>query len=198
MREAGFLTVEAGRDKCSESFLFLVHTVAVMDAFECIATKLDLSEYSQKEVPPDVKNKVLEAARLTGSGINSQHWRFVLVQERQNLKKLATDSTTGKWVGSANFAVLVLTDPKYNFHLLDAGRVLQDMQLAAWNYGVASRLYTGFDREAMARDFGLPSGKNLAVVVGFGFPAKKVIGKKNRLPLSELAYSEQYDRPLSL
>jgi nitroreductase len=169
-----------------------------MDAFDCIATKLDLSEYSQREVPHDVKKKILEAARLTGSGINSQHWRFVLVQESQNLKRLATDSTSGKWVGSANFAVLVLTDPKYNFHLLDAGRVLQDMQLAAWNYGVASRIYTGFDREAMAKDFGLPGGKHLAVVVGFGYPIRKVIGKKNRLPLSQLAFSERYDRPLSL
>jgi nitroreductase len=169
-----------------------------MDAFECIAKKLELSEYSEKEVPRDVKKKVLEAARLTASGINSQHWRFVFVQEKQNLKKLAADSTTGKWVGSADFAIIVLTDPKYNFHLLDAGRVLQDMQLAAWNYGVASRPYTGFDRDAMARDFALPSGKNLAVVVGFGFPTKKVVGKKNRKPLSELAYSEQYGRALSL
>jgi len=169
-----------------------------MDAFECIATKLDVREFSQKPVPSDVKRKILEAARFTGSGNNLQHWRFVLVQEAENLKKLTEASISGKWVGSANFAVLILTDPQYNFHLLDAGRALQDMELAAWNYGVASRLYTRSDKEAMGSYFNLPKEMNLAAVLGFGYPAKRVIGRKNRKPLSELVHSERYGQPLVL
>jgi nitroreductase len=169
-----------------------------MDAFECIATKLDVREFSRKPVPSDVKKKVLEAARLTGSGNNLQHWRFVLIQDAENLKKLAEASISGKWVESANFAVLILTDPQYNFHLIDAGRVLQDMELAAWNYGVASRVYTRSDKDAMARHFNLPKEMNLTAVLGFGYPAKRIIGRKNRKPLSELAHSERYGQPLTL
>lgn len=169
-----------------------------MDTFESIATKLEVKEYSRKAVPGDIKEKVLEAARLSPSGMNAQHWRFILMEDPRSLKKLANDSTTGKWVEGTNFAVVVLTDPKYNFHQLDAGRVVQDMQLAAWNYGVASRIYTGFDNIAMTKDFGLPSNLHLAVVVGFGYPAKKIIGRKNRKPLEELAFSERYGQPLRL
>ena len=44
-----------------------------MDAFECLATKLDIRGYSPKEVPHEIKLKVLEAARLTGTGLNTQH-----------------------------------------------------------------------------------------------------------------------------
>lgn len=167
-----------------------------MDAYECIATKLEVKEYSDRPVPRDLKMKILEAARLTASGINAQHWRFILVESPAGTKKLADDSTTGKWVAGTNFAIIVLTDPKYNFHSLDAGRAIQDMQLAAWNWGVASRIYTGFDRGAMARDFSLPPGLNLTVVVGFGYPARKVIGRKNRLPLSELAFQDRYGQKL--
>ena len=36
-----------------------------MDAFECIATKLDIREFSPNEVPREIKINVLEAARLT-------------------------------------------------------------------------------------------------------------------------------------
>ena len=43
-----------------------------MDAFECVATKLDIREFSSKEVPREIKLKVLEAARLTGTGLNTQ------------------------------------------------------------------------------------------------------------------------------
>ena len=99
-----------------------------MDAFECIATKLDVREFSMRDVALEIRSKILEAARLTGTGMNTQHWRFILVERKDNLKKLAEDSTSGSWVASANFAIIVLTNPKYGFHLIDAGRVLQNMQ----------------------------------------------------------------------
>ncbi|MDV3277914.1 MAG: nitroreductase family protein [Nitrososphaerales archaeon] len=169
-----------------------------MDTFDCIATKLEPTEYAEKRVPTDVKKKVLEAARLTASGVNYQHWRFVLIQDPARVKKLADDSTTGHWVGGADFAVLVLTNPKYNFHAFDAGRVVQDMELAAWNYGVASRVFTGFDKEKVARDFALPSDLSLTVAVGFGYPAKKLLGRKNRRPLGEIAFLDRYGQKLQL
>jgi hypothetical protein len=42
------------------------------------------------------------------------------VDTRANLKKLAEDSTSGSWIRGANFAVIILTNPRYNFHLIDA------------------------------------------------------------------------------
>src|SRR5580658_922019 len=102
-----------------------------MDAYDAIITKLDVREFASKHVPGEIKKKILEAARLTGSSMNSQHWRFVLIQERPSLKKLAGDSSSGAWVENADFAILILTNPKQSGYLIDAGRVLQDMELAA-------------------------------------------------------------------
>ena len=168
-----------------------------MDAYECVATKLDVREFDSRDVPADVKLKVLEAARLTGSGINNQHWRFILVQGRDHLKRLAEDSTTGSWVAQANFAVIVLTNPKFGFHMLDAGRAAQDMQIAAWNFGVISCLFTGLNLETLQRDFGIPNNLNPSVVVGFGYPGRKVTGKrKNRKPLSDLTFLNSYGNRL--
>ena len=59
--------------------------MANMDAFECIATKLDVREFSSQNVPEEIKSKILEAARLTGSGLNTQHWRFIVVEEKNLL-----------------------------------------------------------------------------------------------------------------
>jgi nitroreductase len=83
--------------------------VDFVDAYTCISTKLDIREFHSKDVPADVKLKILEAARLTASGINVQHWRFILVQGLDQLKRLAGDSTTGAWIEHANFAVVVLS-----------------------------------------------------------------------------------------
>ena len=166
-----------------------------MDTFECLTTKLEIREFSAQLVQSEVRLEVLEAARLTGTGLNTQHWRFILVENKDNLKKLAHDSTSGSWVAGANFAIIVLTNPKYNFHLIDAGRVIQNMQLAAWNHGVGSGLFTGIKEAELRNDFGIPQDLSPTVVVGFGYPARKLGGKrKNRLPLNELIYYEKYGK----
>lgn len=163
-----------------------------MDTQKTIMSKLDIRQFEAKKVPADVKLKVLEAARASGTGLNKQEWRFILVQEREAIKRLAEDSTSGGWVAGANFAVIVLADPKLGFHLIDSGRAIQNIQLAAWDQGVISGLYTGFKEERMRKDFAIPDELKPTVVVGFGYPVKKILGKKNRKPLSELAFVDKY------
>ncbi len=164
-----------------------------MDTFDCIRTKLDIREFSSDDVPQEIKSKVLEAARMTGTGLNTQHWRFILVESNDNIKKLAEDSTSGGWVANCNFAIIILTNPKYSFHLIDAGRVLQNMQLAAWNYGVGSGIFTGIELDKLRKDFGIPQQLNVSAIIGFGYPQKKLMGnRKERLPIHELAYYEKY------
>ena len=166
-----------------------------METYEAIKTKLEVREFSSQIVPVDVKLKILEAARLTASGMNSQHWRFILVQEHEDLKKLAADSTTGPWIVAANFAVIVLTAQKYPFHLIDAGRVVQDMELATWNFGVATGVFTGVKEQELRKDFEIPKELSPSMIVGFGYPAKKISGKrKNRKPLTEIVFLEKYGK----
>ena len=153
--------------------------------------------FSSKHVSAEIKEKILDAARVTGSGMNVQHWRFVLVQDKGSLEQLAEDSKTGKWVTNANFAVVVLTDPQYYFHMIDAGRAIQSMMLAAWSFGVASGIYAGVKADEMKRDFNLPSNLNIIAVVAFGYPAKKILGKKDRKPLDEVAFLEKYGQKLN-
>lgn len=163
-----------------------------MDTYKAILSKLDFRQFDSKKVPSDMKLRVLEAARASGTGRNMQEWRFILVQEKETLKKLAEDSTSGGWVAGANFAVIVLSDPTLGFHGIDAGRAVQNMELAAWEQGVISGIYTGMKDEKMRRDFAIPNTLKAVVVVGFGYPGKRIVGKKNRMPLPELAFIDKY------
>jgi nitroreductase len=167
-----------------------------METYKMILTKLDVRQFDSKRVPAEVKLKVLEAARASGTGNNRQEWRFILVQEKETLKKLAEDSTSGGWVAGADFAVIVLSDPTLGFHLIDAGRAVQSMELAAWDQGVISGIYTGIKDEKMRKDFAIPSSLKPVVVVGFGYPVKKIVGKKKRRPLVELAFIDKFGNKL--
>jgi nitroreductase len=71
--------------------------------------------------------------------------------------------------------------------------VLQNMQLTAWNQGVGSGLFTGIREDKLRGDFAIPKELSPSVTIGFGYPARKVTGKrKNRLPIRELVYYEKY------
>lgn len=167
-----------------------------LDTYQTIATKLDVRDFARRPVEKRVKAKILEAARLTASSMNSQHWRFVVVEDPANLETLAWDSTSGPWVRRSSFAIIVSIDPNVPASTIDAGRVVQDMQLAAWEDGVASGVFTGIKVGEFRKHFAIPDSLDPVVVVGFGYPTKKLFGKKNRKPLSELVFLEKFGMPI--
>jgi len=59
-----------------------------MDVFEAIRTMQAVRDYQDRPVPEDVLRRVLEAGRLTASGMNAQPWHFILVQDAEMLRQL--------------------------------------------------------------------------------------------------------------
>jgi nitroreductase len=164
-----------------------------MDAFEAIKTKLEVRQYEDRAVPADIRKKILESARLTGSSGNTQHWRFILLQEKSSLSRLAGDSMTGKWISGADFAVVIFTNPKVPGHLIDAGRALQDMELTAWDNGIGSGIFTGINGDQLRKNLGVPDDLQFAAALGFGYPKTKISGKKKkRKSLAEIFFVEKF------
>jgi len=166
-----------------------------METYKTILTKLDIRRFSSKKIPGELILKILEAARSTGTAFNAQNSRFILVQETRRLMQLAKDSTRGQWVEDAAMAVVVFTDPGEPNNGLDGGRAVQNMQLAAWSFGIGSGLFTILDEDATRRDFKIPKKMHIAAVVVFGYPERKISGeRKNRKPLSEIVHLDEYGR----
>jgi nitroreductase len=166
-----------------------------MDVFDAVRTRLEIREYTDEPVPEADKRAILDAARLSPSGRNLQHWRFILVTDPEALSTMAEVSTTGQWIDGAAFAVIVLTDPSYEFDELDAGRAITHMQLVAWERDVGSCIYTGFNADAMHAFFDIPTNYAVTAVVGFGYPDREVRGRKRRRPLEEIAFDGRFDQP---
>ena len=48
----------------------------------------------------------------------------------------------------------------------------------------------------MRKAFKIPGDLAITAVIGFGYPRKKVVGRKDRLPLEQVAFSELYGNKL--
>lgn len=166
-----------------------------MDVFEAVETRIEIKEFADRRVEEDVKRDVLDAGRLAPSGRNLQHWKFVLVDDPADVDRLGSLSPSGGWVADADFAVAICTDPQYDFNAIDAGRAVTHMQLAAWEDGVGSRIFT-VDRPDVNAFLEIPDGVDLTLVAGFGYPENEIKGVKDREPLEEVASRGRYGRPL--
>lgn len=170
-----------------------------MDVTEAIRTRLEVREYASEQVDDETRHTILEAGRLAPSGRNLQHWRFLLVDDQGDLDQLAERSSTGGWVADADFAVVILTDPSYEYHEIDAARAADFMQFAAWEAGVGSCVFTGYDEAAMGDYLAVPDDYATPLVLGFGYPTfdvETVQGKKDRKPLTEIAFADRFDEPV--
>ena len=168
-----------------------------MEITEAVQTRIDVREYSDKQIEGEIKREILNAARVASSGRNTQHWRFLLLEEKNHLTELAERSSSGNWIGDAIFAVAVLTKPKFDFHKIDAGKAVTNMQLVAWENGIGSCMFTT-DDQPVYELLDIPEELDLTATVGFGYPPREIKGIKDRHPLDEIAYSETFGTKLDI
>ncbi len=167
-----------------------------MNVFEAIRTLLAVRSYRNTPVPDDVTRRIVEAGRLTGSGMNGQPWHFIVVRDRETLRTLGGLASSGRYVAEAPLAVVVATS-KSRFAVSDASRAIQSMLLAAWADGVGSN-WVGFGGlDGVKGVLGIPADLEVLAILPFGYPARPVgRGKKRRKSLREVAHLERFGRPL--
>jgi nitroreductase len=164
-----------------------------VDTYLAVASKRDWRSYADRPVPDDVQRRVLDAGRLSGSGVNRQPWRFVVV-DGEAKERVAETVFASQNVSSCAFAVAVATEG--GKWALDVGRALQNMMLVAWDEGVVSCPNGMPDEQAAARVLGLEDGWLPVNIPSFGYPkrdldptsmsAEEWSAEANRRPLDEL------------
>jgi len=170
--------------------------MANLDAYEAVVTRIEVRQFSSRTVSRVTQLKVLNAARMAPSAYNKQLWHFILVDDKKLLAELGGLSSTGPYIKDAAFAVAVLIDKSYPQYNMDAIRCIQGMMIAAWGMGLGSCYVGGIDREKASALLKAPAQYYLASIIPFGFPAKKLKGKKSRKPLSEVASHNSYGNKL--
>ncbi len=168
-----------------------------MDTYDAVRTMLAVRKYQDKPVPEEVVKKIVEAGHLSGSSMNLQPWRFVVVQNRETLRRLGALAQSGPYIAQAPLAVAVAIE-KTRFAVSDASRAIQSMMLSAWSEGVGSN-WVGFSGlQQVNAVLGVPPELDILAIVPFGYPADAVgRGKKKRKPLAEVAFKEQFGTPFA-
>ncbi|MCA0457543.1 MAG: nitroreductase family protein [Chloroflexi bacterium] len=166
-----------------------------MNAFETVQTVLAVRAFQDKPVPTEVKNRILEAARLTGSGSNHQPWHFILIENRAELQQLGAVARTGPYTAQAAFAVVVIIE-RSPIALSDGSRAIQSMLLTAWADGVGSNWVGFVPMPEVSKLLDIPDTLDVLAILPFGYPTKDIgQGKKNRKAPEEVFHIGKFGNP---
>jgi nitroreductase len=166
-----------------------------VDAFLALVSRREVRRYAERPVPAEVERRILEAGRLSGSSQNRQPWRFVVLENRATVERVAGAVWAPNNVLGAALVVAVVVGGRGPVQF-DAGRAAQNMLLAAWNEGVGGCPNGVRDAEALGAALDLAEDERFAIVLSFGYPARPVdpeartpeewIGRADRRALDEV------------
>ena len=167
-----------------------------MDALESIRTRRSIRRYRRNPVPEDMVVKILEAGRWAPSASNSQPWNFIVLNDEEVRRSVASVTKYGRFLADAPIGVAVVIDPKASTRPVEDGAIAtQNMLLAAHALGLGAcwiGSYGSAHEERAKEILSIPREKRLLSIISIGFPAESP--KKTRKGLEEITFTDRYGK----
>lgn len=172
----------------------------INEVLRAVYQRRSVRNYRLDAVPDDAIKEIIRAGTFAPSAMNSQPWRFVVIRNRETIKKLS-DKAKELWVEqSKNMQSLelqrladMISRPNYNLFYnapllimifadtsgfmpqVDCSLAAENMMLAAWSLGLGS-CYIGLAQPlervtSMMKELGVSEKYRLVSSLIFGFPA---------------------------
>jgi nitroreductase len=169
-----------------------------MNVFQAIQTRHSIRKFQDKPVEDDKLQQILEAARLAPSARNMQEWKFIVVRDPAQRRKLAEAANGQVFIGRAAAVIVgcaTITDyvmscghPAY---LVDLAIAMDHMSLAAVELGLGGCWIGAFDQKAVKKLLGIPDPIAVVQLMPLGYPAEPA-EPRPRKALSEIVLHERW------
>lgn len=166
-----------------------------MDALEAIKKRRSIREYSDKLIPREAIEKIVDAGRFAATARDVQPWEFIVITDPATLKSIAGIAKNGNFISGAQAGIAVYcSDTKY--YLEDGCAATENMLLAATELGIGSCWIAG-DKKPYCNDISnllcVPSSLKLISIISLGYPESQEAFKiKEKRPLKEVLHWDKF------
>jgi nitroreductase len=172
-----------------------------MDVFECIRTRRSIRQWLSKPVEFEKIVAIIEAGHCAPSAGNLQDWRFIIVTDREIIRKLPQHCIGQSYV-AAPVVIAVCSDTelankyyglrgKRLYSTQDAAAAIENMLLAAHALGLGACWIGAFDEDKIKEIFQMPEDVRPQALVLIGYPGEEPPPKKNK-DLQVVTYFNTY------
>ncbi|HKK83490.1 MAG TPA: nitroreductase family protein [Atribacterota bacterium] len=161
---------------------------------ELVKKRYSVRAYKPDDVPQEVIDNILEAARMAPTAVNSQSFKLFVIKTagfRDELKKVYQR----EWFSQAPYVIGICGIPEENWVRkdgknyvdVDSAIVMDHVILAATDLGLGTCWIGAFDPDAVKKFLDLPSGMEPIAFTPIGYPADSP-GIKRRKAIDELVH----------
>lgn len=188
-----------------------------MDLFDAIKTRRSIRRFSDKPVSEKDIETILDLVRYSPSWANMQCWRFVVVSDKEKIKKISELSyvesflkpmgykanPATKGIGEAPVVIVACAEPSKSgsiwnqqYYMTDMGIASQTLMLAVRGLGLGTVFVGIFDEDAIRKLLDIPSDIRVVGIFPIGHlqDEKKEIKMPERKPLSEIVFYEKWQK----
>ena len=155
-----------------------------MEFDEVLISRKSVRSFLNKEIPEEILNNMMEAARLSPSFQNRQCWRFIVVRDKDLIKDLALRSgmvsKVNFFIKDAPVVIVACADPaksgtmnNQDYYLVDTSIAFQQMMLSAWSQGIGSCWLAAFSEQKVREILEIPKHIRVVALSPFGYPKEK-------------------------
>jgi nitroreductase len=159
---------------------------------DVLEKRRSIRKYKDTPVPRDKILKILEAARIAPSASHRQPWHFIVVEDKEMIKKLAKQA----WAATAPVMIVGLADQgaSPNWCINDLGIAFEHIVLAAAGLGLGTCWMGQSNREELVSGLlDVPDNYRPVALITLGEPDEKP-GPKERKSLEDIVSWEKYGR----
>ncbi len=182
-----------------------------MNFFELINKRESVRGYLDKPVEKEKIEKIIECARLSPSACNAQPWKFVVVNDKDILEKVAKKLYDPLVSGINKFALtspvfIVVVGEKRNltskigsivknkdYTSIDIGIACENICLAATELGLGTCMMGWFKEKDIKKILEIPDKKEVHLVISLGYYENKEPRKKVRKEINEIFSYNKYE-----
>ena len=179
-----------------------------MEVSQAIRSRRSIRRYKAEPIAHEVIEQIVADAAYAPSWKNTQIARYVLVEDRAMIEKMAEEMVLDFKLNEKTLkacpALMVLTyvtgrsgyerdgsfstPKKDGFEMFDAGVAAQTFCLAAWERGVGTVITGYFDEAKIIELLRLPENQRVGCVIGMGYPDEEPAAPKRKAVSDLLTY----------
>jgi nitroreductase len=164
---------------------------------ETILSRRSIREFTQAKVPREDITTILNAGRWAPSGLNNQPWKFIVIQQKETMEKMAACTHYAGIIRNAPLLIAVYLDRETMYNrtkdLQAVGAAIQNMLLACCELGLGAiwlgEILNNKDKVNLILCF--PESMELMAVLAIGHPGEKN-AISSRKDMKDICYEEKY------
>lgn len=164
-----------------------------MDCLEALKTRRSVRSFAAEPVPREHLMEMIDAGRLAASAGNCQPWEFLVIDDRETIKKLKSAAFDQPHFDTAPAVIVVCAEPSrssqygergMNYYcFLDCAAATQNILLAAHALGYGACWMGGFKEKEVRRVLNIPEQYRVVALV----PVGKPYGEQWKAPKRDLS-----------